>query len=344
MSVEPRPRDDAAVADRTRLHLHIKNNREGEQIFRVTPERLADARSRHQDIAEHLTTTLDWDTDRFAEHMASAHGLVTWDLPTESLAVDAPNLRWIHIIGAGVEHLQPLDWLPDGVSLTNNRGIHAAKAGEYGLMALLMLNNKMPTLATAQRNRNYIELFTSTIVSKTLLVIGAGNMGSAVARQAKRHGLHTIGIRRRPEPSSAFDEMHSPDRLDDLLPIADFVLVSAPLTSATRGLIDATRLALMKPTAGLINMARAQIVDYGALGEALISGAISGAVLDVFDPEPLPAESPLWNIPNLVMTPHNSSDDEVWYIPLTLDLVFANAARLMDGSPLVNTVDPEFGY
>jgi len=328
----------------TGMHLHIKNNRAGEEVFRVTQARLADAKVRHGKVAERVTTTLDWDTDNFVKHMASAHGLITWDLPTESLNEIAPNLRWIHIIGAGVEHLQPLDWLPDRVTLTNNRGVHAAKAGEYGLMALLMLNARMPTLATAQRDGTYLELFTSTIVSKTLLVIGAGNMGSAVARQAKRHGLRTIGVKRGPSKNEAFDELHGPARLDDLLPTADFVLVTVPLTPSTSGLIDARRLALMKPTAGLINMARAKVVDYVALGEALTTGAISGAVLDVFDPEPLPRESTLWDIPNLVITPHTSSDDEIWYVPLTLDLVFDNAARLLAGSPLVNKVDPILGY
>jgi len=328
----------------TRIHLHIKNNRAGEEIFRVTPARLADAEARHRNVAERVITTLDWDTDNFAEHMASAHGLLTWDLPTESLDKLAPNLRWIHIIGAGVEHLHPLDWLPDGVILTNNRGVHGAKAGEYGLMALLMLNNRMPMLAAAQRERTYVELFTSTIVSRTLLVVGAGNMGSAVARQAKRHGLRTVGVQLRPRTNDAFDELHDPGRLDELLPTADFVLITVPLTSATTNLIDARRLALMKPTAGLINMARAKVVDYAALAKALTTGTISGAVLDVFDPEPLPSDSALWDIPNLVITPHTSSDDEIWYMPLTLDLVFANAARLLAGSPLINEVDPLHGY
>ena len=116
------------------------------------------------------------------------------------------------------------------------------------------------------------------------------------------------------------------------------------MTEETRGLIDWRRLALMKPSAGLINMSRAGVVDYAALAEALTSGRLAGALLDVFDPEPLPADSPLWDVPNLVMTPHVSSDDLDAYIPRTLDLLFENLQRHLAGEPLKNRVRPELGY
>lgn len=326
------------------VHLLIKNNRSGEPIFRITPDLLAGARSRHPDVAAHVTATLDWDTDNFDELIGAAHAIVTWDLPTQGLASRAPNLRWIHIIGAGVEHLVPLTWLPDRVTLTNNRGVHADKAGQYGLMALLMLNNRLPSFVAAQRRHDYIELFTSTIVDKVLLVVGTGHMGTAVAAQAQSLGLRTIGIWRNPKPTEGFDEIGGPDDLDDFLPRADFVVVTTPLTTETLGLIDARRLGLMKPTAGLINMGRAQVVDYDALAKSLSEGAIAGAVLDVFDPEPLPADSPLWDVPNLILTPHTSSDDLVRYTPLTLDLIFENLRRLLADEALLNAVDPKLGY
>ena len=138
--------------------------------------------------------------------------------------------------------------------------------------------------------------------------------------------------------------MHTADRLDGLLPRADFVLVAVPLTPETRDLLDARRQALMKPGAGVVNVGRAATVDYEALTANLRSGHLSGAVLDVFDPEPLPPDSPLWSVPNLVATPHVSADDGDSYVALTLDLVFRNLERLLDGRPLVNVVRPELGY
>ena len=156
--------------------------------------------------------------------------------------------------------------------------------------------------------------------------------------------MHAIGVSRHGRPLDAVDEMHTPDRLDHLLPRADFVFVAVPLTPETRNLLDARRQGLMKRGAGLVNVGRAATVDYAALAANLRSGHLSGAVLDVFDPEPLPSESPLWNAPNLVVTPHVSADDGDSYVPLTLELVFHNLERLLDGRPLVNVVRPELGY
>ena len=310
----------------------------------MTPGRYRDAAERRPEVAARVDARIDFDLDNFDESMATAHALVTWDLPTGRLTDRAPDLRWIHIIGAGIEHLQPLDWLPANVTITNNRGIHAEKAGQYGLMALLMLNNAMPRLIGEQSRRRYVECFTTAITGKSLLVLGAGEMGSAVARQARQLGLRTVGIRRHPRRSTGFDEVHAIDALDSLLPGADFLLVTVPATPETRGLIDGRRLALMKPSAGLINMGRASVVDYEALASALRAEELVGAVLDVFDVEPVPESSPLWDVPNLIMTPHMSSDDALTYTPRTLDLVFENLARLLDGKPLKNRVDPSLGY
>ncbi len=335
---------DAALRCRCMIRLHIKNNRAGEDVFRMTPERYAAAAGRHPKLAAQVDVTIDWDLDNFDQSLANADALVTWDLPTADLAKRAPHLKWIHIIGAGIEHLQPLDWLPPHVTLTNNRGVHAEKAGQYGLMALLMLNNAIPRLVGEQRRHRYIECFTTAVTSKTLLVLGAGAMGSAVAIQAKAMGIRTVGIRRTPRDTEGFDEVHSLDSLDDLLPDADFVLVTIPATAETIGVMDSRRLGLLPPHAGLINMGRAAVVDYEALRDALKEGALSGAVLDVFDPEPVEPESPLWDTPNLIMTPHMSSDDALTYAPRTLDLVFENLGRLAAGEPLRNRVDPALGY
>ncbi len=327
-----------------RVRLHIKNNRAGELVFRITPERLAEAAARHPGIADRIDSLIDRDLDRFEESMRTAHALVTWDLPTDDLARRAPALKWIHVIGAGVEHLRPLDWLPPGVTLTNNRGVHAEKTAESALMAVLMLNNRIPAYVSDQRARRWAPAFATPVAGKTVAVVGVGEMGHAAARAFKTAGLRVLGVRRGGRGRRHVDRMVGPDRLHEVLSEADFVHVALPMTEETRHLIDATALDAMKPGAGLINFGRAPVVDYDALAQRLVDGRLGGAVLDVHEPEPLPAASPLWDVPNLIITLHVSSDDDTSYIPKTLDLVFDNLSRLIDGKPLRNRVRPRLGY
>lgn len=327
-----------------RVRLHVKNNRGGEEVFRITAARLAAAAARRPEVAARVDVVVDWDLDRFEASMATAQALVTWDLPTAGLAGRAPDLRWIHIIGAGVEHLRPIDWLPPGAVLTNNRGVHAEKTAESALMAVLMLNNRIPAYVADQRARRWAPAFATPVAGKTVAVVGVGEMGHAAACAFKRAGLTVLGVRRGGRPRRGVDRMVGPDRLHEVLAEADFVHVTTPLTAETRHLIDATALDAMKPGAGLVNFGRGAVVDVTALAERLRDGRIGGAILDVHDPEPLPADSPLWDTPNLIVTPHVSSDDDVAYIPKTLDLVFDNLGRLLAGKPLRNRVRPALGY
>ena len=336
------------------MRIHVKNNHaspetfpptpEGEAVFTITRERFEAAAARYPHVARQLDVCIDWDLDHFASSMRTAEVLVTWDLPTADLARVAPALRLIHIIGAGVEHLCPMDWVPPGVTVVNNRGAHADKAGEYGLMAVLMLHNRLPAILGNQRRAHWASLYSTPVAGKTLLVIGTGSIGAAVARRCRGLGMRVLGVSRHGRPLDAFDEMHCAAALDALLPQAHYVFVATPLTPETRHLLDARRQALMTRGAGIVNVGRAATMDYEALVGNLRSGHLSGAVLDVFEPEPLPPESPLWSAPNLIVTPHVSADDGDSYVPLTLDLVFRNLERLLDGRPLVNVVRPELGY
>ncbi len=332
------------MGDGGKRRLHIKNNRAGEEIFRVTPERLEAALARHPEVARRIEVFVDWDLDSFDRSMATAAGMVTWDLPTEDLARRAPELKWIHIIGAGVEHLAPCDWLPPGVTLTNNSGVHAAKFQDYATMALLMLNAGLPRLTTAQRARRWEPIFSSPIAGKMLTIVGVGRMGGVVARAAKDLGLTVFGVRRGGRPARYIDRMFGPEDLCLALGRADFVFVATPLTPETQGLIGAREFAAMKEGAGIVNVGRAPVVDYAALAEALRRGRLSNAILDVFEPEPLPPTSPLWQVPGLLVTPNVAADDLDDYMPLTLDLVMENMARLLAGRPLKNKVRPRLGY
>lgn len=337
-----------------RVRVHIKNNHaspdtfpptpEGEEVFTITRERYDEAASRHSDVAGQIDAFIDWDEDNFSQSMRTAEALVTWDLPTANLATLAPRLKWIHIIGAGVEHLCPMDWLPEGVTVVNNKGAHAAKGGEFAVMAVLMLHTRMPALVTNQRSAKWQSLFSTPIAGRTVAVIGVGSIGGAAAKKLKALGLRVLGVSRHGEPREGVDEMVAADRIDEALAQADYVFVATPLTPETRGLIDERRLGLMKRGAGLINIGRAAVVDYDALAMALTAGHLSGAILDVFDPEPLPADSPLWGTPNLIVTPHVSADDGDAYVAITLDIFFANMRRYLADEPLANVVRPELGY
>jgi len=331
------------------MHIHFETRENKPVVFKLTPRLVEEAAARNRSPGSvRLSVGADL---KDPDLLLAATALVTSNdivrdakFPRLDLARRAPNLRWIHIIGAGIEPLLPLDWLPRRVQLTNNSGVHVEKIGEFATMALLMLNCRMPEILANQRERRWRPIFTPSISGKCIVIVGLGDMGGTAARQAKRLGLKVLGVRREPRPHRYADEVLGVAHLAQALARADFLFVATPLTPETRNLIDRRALAAIKPGAGLVNVGRAGVVDYTALAEALASGRLAGAVLDVFDPEPLPADSPLWATPKLVVMPHCSSDDLERYLPLTLDLVFANLRRLMAGKALKNRIDPKRGY
>jgi phosphoglycerate dehydrogenase-like enzyme len=337
------------MASRKPLHLHFETRQSKPPVFLMTRKLIREAAARAGKPAG-LKTTLGHDLADLSP-LRSAIGLVASNdilrdpgFPLRDLAAAAPHLRWIHVIGAGIEPLLPLDWLPSSVTLTNNSGVHAEKVDEYAVMSLLLLNYRLPQMVTNQHRARWEQIFTPNIKGKTAVVVGLGDMGGTAARAARRLGVTVIGVRRQAKPHPHADRVVGHGQLDRVLPRADFLVVATPLTPETRQLIDAARLDRLKPSASVMNIGRAGVVDYPALAERLADGRIAGAILDVFDPEPLPADSPLWCTPNLIITPHCSSDDLDRYMPLTFDLVFANLARLAAGRPLKNAVDSKRGY
>ena len=326
-----------------KFHLHVENTSALGPVFEASPARVAAALDRVPGLAESLRVTIGYDYDNLDKHLATADAVFCWDLPRDRLEERAPHLRWIHVHGAGINHWMPLGALPRRITLTNSRGVHGERATEYVMMAVLALNNRLPEMVTHQRSGRWQQCFSTTLAGKTLLIIGVGHIGSAVARWAKGVGLHVIGIRRSGKPRRWVDEMYQTGELVFVLPRANFVLISAPHTRETDQLIGARELDKMKSGAGLINYSRAGLVDYEALRARLDTGRLS-AVLDVFSPEPLPTESPLWQTKNLLITPHCSSDDQAYYTPRTLDLVFDNVQRFIEGKPLRNCVSRRLQY
>lgn len=336
------------------LKIHVKNNHAGpdtfpstpesEPVFTITQEKFDDRLKNYPELGSKIQYFVDWDTDHWQESMATAEVLLTWNLPTENLSRTAPNLKWIHCIGAGVEHLCPMNWVPDGVTVTNNKGAHADKAGEFALMAVLMLHNKMPAILHNQRSASWNSLFSTPIVGKTVGLIGVGSIGGGAAKQLNKLPVHILGVTRHGRPHPHVHEMVTMNELDQVLPRMDTIFVSVPSTPETHGLFSRERLLLLKKGAGVINVGRGSTMDYEALAELLEEGYLSGAIIDVFDEEPLPAKSPLWSAPNFVVTPHVSADDGDNYVPITLDLFFDNMQRYLTGQELLNKVNPALGY
>jgi phosphoglycerate dehydrogenase-like enzyme len=325
------------------LHLHLESFRKRPALFHLTEERWRAAARRHRALAKRLRVTLGWDGDIIGKALETADVMINSNPPREELRRRAPRLKWIQNTGAGIDGLLPLDWLPADIALTSNRGAHGPKAEDSCAMAISILNARLPQMIAAQRNHAWQPVYTTPVAGKTAVVIGFGDLGQAAGRAAKKLGAKVIAVTRSGKAARPADAVYPVSRIDRVLPMADFVIVTTPLTPQTRNLLDRRRLDLLKPEAGFVNIGRSPVVDYDALREKLAQGTLAGAVLDVFQPEPLPADSPLWDTPNLVVTPHVSCDDPR-YIDRLLDFWFENFGRFLAGKRLKNLVDRRLGY
>jgi phosphoglycerate dehydrogenase-like enzyme len=326
------------------LHVHVENASSLMPVFLVRSDQYEAALKRHPDVAARIRTTWGLDQDIYAKEARSADAIITYRFPKETLGADAPRLKLLQILGAGVDYLLPLDWVPKGVTVLTNSGAHVPKAGLSALMTLLMLNARLPELFCAQKKRQWNRLFTTTPEGKTVLIVGVGAIGGAAATQAKDLGMRVLGIRRSRKPHPSVDAMHGPADLHAVLPEADFVLLNTALTDETRFLFGEREFAAMRRGAGFANMSRGGLVDPKALDHTLRSGHLGGAVIDVTYPEPPGEDWPYWDTPNLIITPHVLSDDLEGYMPRTLDLFFGNLRRHLDGEPLTNQVELERSY
>lgn len=285
-----------------------------------------------------------YDDARDPAAWASAQVLVAGRLDTGAIPAMA-GLRLIQTTSAGIEAYMPLTWLPPGVDLCNASGVHAEKVAEFGAMAVLMLHDRVPARVEAQRRRAWERTLQPASRGRRVLIHGAGALGGAVARGLAGFGFELHGIGRHDSgPRPHFAHVHGPGVLDELLPQTDILVLSSPLTAETRGLFDARRLALLPRGAGVLNIARAGVLDHAALSALLGAGHLSGAILDVFETEPLPGDSPLWNVPNLMVFPHVSADDPTSYAQSCAQVLARNLTALLDGRTMPSRVDPALGY
>jgi phosphoglycerate dehydrogenase-like enzyme len=324
-------------------HLHLETGRKRPAIFHLTEEKWIEATKRHRLLAKKLKVTIGWDNEILEQSLQSADFMINSFPPKNDLRLRAPRLQWIQTTSAGVDGLMPFTWLPKDIVLTNNTGAHGAKAEESCLMALLMLQSRMPEVIKNQQNRHWQGIFTTPIHGKTVVILGFGDLGQGAGRAAKKLGMPVIAVTRSGKAHRLADKVVKTNQLDKVLPKADFVIVTTPLTAETRGLLNKERIQLLKEGAGFINIGRSPIVDYVALANRLQKGELLGAVLDVFDQEPLAPTSTFWETQNLMVLPHISCDDPR-YIDHLYDFWFFNFERFLNGKKLKNIVDRQLGY
>ena len=253
----------------------------------------------------------------------------------------APNLKWAHFHSTAIEQhpfVSPL--LARGVKLTTSAGSNGEPVAQTAIASLLMLARGFPHWLDAQHRRSWEPVRGAKqppdLRGQTILVVGMGNIGTPIAAFARALGMHVIGIRRSAKaPGDPVDEMHQLAALPQLLPRCDWVVLACPLTAHTRRIINAQTLASLKRGAGLINVARGGVCDEQAVISALQSGQIGCAHLDVFETEPLPADSPLWDMPNLILTPHNASASS-GNDRRSAEMFMLNLEKWARGEPLLN--------
>lgn len=249
--------------------------------------------------------------------------------------------KWIAVGGSGVDHLGK--WDPTGVTVTNSAGVAADMMAEFVMSAMLHFTHDIRGLEADREARNWPTRVMNTVRNTHLLIVGLGKTGQALARVAKSFGMTVTGVRANPKPTEAVDEVHASTHLPQLWGIADYIVICAPLLPSTRGLVNAASFVAMKPGVFLADVSRGGIVVETALVQALQSGHVAGAALDVFEAEPLPLDNPLWDFENVLITPHCSSVFTGWELA-TVDLFSKNLHLWRQGKPLFNVVDPERGY
>ncbi|MET8903160.1 MULTISPECIES: D-2-hydroxyacid dehydrogenase [unclassified Streptomyces] len=282
------------------------------------------------------------DARSLAERLPHADVLLVWDFSShavrEAWPGDGPRPRWVHTASAGVDHLMCPELADSETVVTNARGVFDQPIAEYVAALVLAMAKDLPTTLRLQGERTWRHRESMRVAGTRACVVGSGPIGRAIAQTLKALGITTALVGR-----TARTGVHGPDELDRLLARADWVVAAAPLTDDTRGMFDARRFGVMQPSARFVNVGRGQLVVEDDLAEALTRRWIAGAALDVLSREPLAPESPLWRVPDLIISPHMSGDTIGWRDELGAQFVdlFESWAA---GRPLSNVVDKKRGY
>lgn len=255
------------------------------------------------------------------------------------------NLQWIQCVFSGINHF-PLGYLKNrGIILTNARGVHRIQMSEFIVSLLLSIVRKSYHYTKAQLNRKWDPLKTDELHGKTIGFIGVGAVARETARKLRVFDVRILGVKNKVEDVEYFDEIYGTERLDEVLEKSDFVITLVPLTDETKGMIGEKQFRRMKETAWFINVARGPVVDEKALIKALEEGRIAGAGLDVFEKEPLPEDSPIWDLENVILTPHVAGPTP-HYMDRLMDLFIDNLEAFVSGNrdKMVNIIDYDRQY
>ncbi|MFC1965417.1 D-2-hydroxyacid dehydrogenase [Chloroflexota bacterium] len=277
--------------------------------------------------------------------LAEAEVVFGYRYPGDILA-RAPKLKWIQVMSAGVDRFLTDDMVKSRVTLINASGIHANTISEFVICTMLMFVKQSQSCFQMKQNKEWGRFNALVLRGKTVGIVGLGSIGWEVARLAKAFGMRVLAIRRsarRVGRARYVDIMLPPDKLQQLLTESDFVVLAVPFTRETKGLIGEKELRGMKPTAYLINIARGAVVDEGVLIRALEEHWIAGAGLDVFTTEPLPADSKLWELPNVIFSPHVAGGMDDYALRAT-EVFSENLRRYLNGKKLLNVVGKKKGY
>jgi D-2-hydroxyacid dehydrogenase (NADP+) len=263
---------------------------------------------------------------------------------TEELVEYCANVRWFHSVSAGVDRVPIGNLRRRRILLSNSRGIHGKSIAEQAIGMMISFTRGIHANLLNQRQHRWERVYPLTeLTDQTLCIVGSGSIGMEVARKAKAFDMKVIGVKRTPKPLPNHDEVVGFNDLGSVLEVSDFVIALTPLTKETFHLFNAAAFARMKPSAVFLNFARGDVVDETALIEALQSGAIAGAALDVFHEEPLPEDSPLWDMENVLISPHNGG----WtphHNRRLVPIILENYRAYRAGKPLPTAVDLNKGY
>jgi phosphoglycerate dehydrogenase-like enzyme len=290
------------------------------------------------------------DYERMDEEIVDAEIVISWSVRPQQITA-AKKLRWIHSTAAAVHQLIFPELVNSDIILTNAREVHGPVVAEHVMALIFALAKKIPDSVRLQEMHVWGQQIlwdalprVREVAGATVGMVGLGSIGRQVVKSAKALGMRVIAVREHPEKGSeGTDTVFGPAQFDNVFRQADYIVLAAPVTASTKAIVNAERLALMKPDACLINVGRGPLVDESALANALREKKIGGAALDVFPKEPLATDSPLWDVPNLLITPHTAAlTDKLWERQYTL--FSENLRRYLKGEALLAVVDKRKGY
>ena len=296
-------------------------------------------------------------------HLGDCDAMAAYTIPKE-LVKRAPRLRWLHCMAAGLDYVLKTGMFDEaGIILTNTSGASAAMIGEYILMSMLLYSHQHHISLRAQVRHEWTPIsrffnHADSLRGKTLGIIGYGAIGREAARLALAFGMEVMALKRDPQvrqdPRFSFPEVgdpegriparwFGPEQCAELMALSDFIAVTLPLTAETRNFVGARELAAVRPGAYLVNVGRGEVIDQNALIQALTNGQLGGAGLDVMVPEPLPRDNPLWDMENVILTPHTAGPNRR-YQDDCIRIFVENLRRFVSGRELINVVDVRRGY